>query len=60
MAGGSSIKSVSTAALLSNTAFITPEHLIQTIWPGMRKIQYRLHLIDECLTGTGLFFAPTT
>jgi hypothetical protein len=45
---------------LSNTAFTTPEHLIQTIWHGMRKIQYRFHLIDGCLTGTGLSLAPTT
>jgi transposase len=38
---------------LSNTAFTTPEHLIQTIRHGMRKIQYRPHLIDGCLAGTG-------
>ncbi|MBK3564718.1 transposase [Streptomyces sp. MBT62] len=45
---------------LSNTAFTTPEHLIQTIRHGMRKIQYRPHLIDGCLTGTGLSLTPTT
>ena len=39
---------------LSNTAFTTPEHLIQTIRHGMRKIQYGPHLIDGCLAGTGL------
>ncbi|WP_443733833.1 IS630 family transposase [Streptomyces muensis] len=45
---------------LSNTAFTTPEHLIQTIRHGMRKIQYRPHLIDGCLAGTGLSLTPTT
>ncbi|MFB7950454.1 IS630 family transposase, partial [Kitasatospora phosalacinea] len=25
---------------------------------GLRKIQYRSHLIDGCLTGTGLTLAP--
>ncbi|WP_425579556.1 IS630 family transposase [Streptomyces coacervatus] len=45
---------------LSNTAFTTPEHLIQTIRHGMRKIQYRPRLIDGCLAGTGLSLTPTT
>ncbi|MGW6893157.1 IS630 family transposase [Streptomyces chartreusis] len=45
---------------LSNTAFTTPEHLMQTIRHGMRKIQYRPHLIDGCLAGTGLTLTPTT
>ncbi|MGX1367439.1 transposase [Streptomyces canus] len=45
---------------LSNTAFTTPEPLIQTIRHGMRKIQYRPHLIDGCLAGTGLPLTPTT
>ncbi|MGW3124414.1 IS630 family transposase [Streptomyces sp. NPDC001107] len=45
---------------LSNTAFTTPEHLVQTIRHGMRKIQYRPHLIDGCLAGTGLSLTPTT
>ncbi|TQJ92629.1 transposase [Streptomyces sp. SLBN-31] len=47
---------------LSNIAFTTPEHLIQTIRHGMRKIQYRYrpHLIDGCLAGTGLSLTPTT
>ncbi|WP_435862528.1 IS630 family transposase [Streptomyces phaeochromogenes] len=45
---------------LSNTAFTTPEHLSQTIRHGMRKIQYRPHLIDGCLAGTGLSLTPAT
>ncbi|MCX4426493.1 transposase [Streptomyces mirabilis] len=45
---------------VSNTAFTTLEHLIQAIRQGMRKIQYRPHLIDGCLAGTGLSLTPTT
>ncbi|MEU0413226.1 transposase [Streptomyces griseorubiginosus] len=45
---------------LSNTAFTTPEHLIQTIRHDVRKIQYRPHLIDGCLAGTRLSLTPTT
>ena len=45
---------------LSNTAFTTPEHLFQIIRHGLRTIQYRTHLIDGCLTGTGLSLTPTT
>jgi len=45
---------------LSNTAFTTPEHLFKTIRHGLRTIQYRPHLIDGCLTGTGLSLTPTT
>lgn len=44
---------------LTNTAFTSPEHLIQTIRHGMRKIQYRPHLIDGCLAGTGLSLTTT-
>ncbi|TRO55471.1 transposase, partial [Streptomyces sp. IB201691-2A2] len=45
---------------LSNTAFTTPEHLFQTIRHGLRTIQYRPHLIEGCLAGTGLSLTPTT
>ena len=34
--------------------------LVQTIRHGMRKIQYRPHLIDGCLAGTGLSLTATT
>ncbi|MFK0172907.1 IS630 family transposase, partial [Streptomyces sp. NPDC090306] len=39
---------------LSNVAFHTPDHLIQTVRRGLRHIQYRSHLIDGCLAETGL------
>ncbi|WP_413759278.1 transposase [Streptomyces sp. MMBL 11-3] len=45
---------------LSSTAFTPPEHLIQTVRHGMRTIQYRPHLIDGCLAGTGLSLTSTT
>ncbi|RAJ82821.1 DDE superfamily endonuclease [Streptomyces sp. PsTaAH-137] len=45
---------------LSNTAFATPEHLIQTIRHGLRTIQYRPRLIDGYLAGIGLSLTPTT
>ncbi len=45
---------------LSNTAFTTPEHLIQTIRRGLRAIQHHPDLIDGCLAGTGLSLTPTT
>ncbi|MFF5017850.1 IS630 family transposase, partial [Streptomyces sp. NPDC001165] len=45
---------------LSNTAFTTPEHLIQTIRHGLRTIQYRPDLIDGCLAGTGLSLPSAT
>ncbi|WP_442810144.1 transposase [Streptomyces sp. NBC_01197] len=43
---------------LSNVAFSTPEHLVQTVRRGLRHIQYRSHLIDGCLTETGLTIRP--
>ncbi|WP_442818399.1 IS630 family transposase [Streptomyces sp. NBC_01237] len=43
---------------LSNVAFSTPEHLVQTIRHGLRHIQYRSNLIDGCLTETGLTIRP--
>ncbi|WP_420712620.1 IS630 family transposase [Streptomyces sp. PsTaAH-124] len=43
---------------LSNVAFSTPEHLVQTIRRGLRHIQYRSHLIDGCLAETGLPIRP--
>ncbi|MFE2036238.1 transposase [Streptomyces scopuliridis] len=43
---------------LSNVAFTTPEHLVQRIRRGLRRIQYRSHLIDGYLTETGLTIRP--
>ncbi|MEK8146548.1 transposase [Streptomyces sp. M10(2022)] len=43
---------------LSSVAFSTPEHLVQTVRRGLRHIQYRSHLIDGCLTETGLTIPP--
>ncbi|MEU6647521.1 transposase [Saccharomonospora sp. NPDC046836] len=43
---------------LSNVAFSTPEHLVQTVRRGLRHIQYRSHLIDGCLTETALTIRP--
>lgn len=43
---------------LANVAFADPEHLVRTVRRGLRKTQYRPHLIDGCLTGTGLTLAP--
>lgn len=45
---------------LSNLAFTSPDHLIQTIRRGLRTIQYRSDLIEGCLAGTGLSLTPTT
>ncbi|WP_438296234.1 IS630 family transposase [Streptomyces sp. HUAS TT7] len=38
----------------ANTAFADPEHLDRNLRHGLRKIQYRSDLIDDCLTATGL------
>lgn len=43
---------------LANVAFADPEHLVRTVRRGLRKTQYRPHLIDGCLSGTGLTLAP--
>ncbi|MFD4662418.1 transposase [Streptomyces halstedii] len=43
---------------LSNVAFSTPDHLVQTVRRGLRYIPYRSHLIDGCLTETGLTVQP--
>ncbi|MFI2078500.1 transposase [Streptomyces triculaminicus] len=37
-----------------NTAFTDHDHLIRAFRHGLRTIQYRSHLIDGCLIGTGL------
>ncbi|MGI5166403.1 transposase [Spirillospora sp. CA-253888] len=42
----------------ANTAFPHPDHLMRTLRQGLRKIQHHNHLIDACLTATGL--AQTT
>ncbi|WP_425428238.1 IS630 family transposase [Streptomyces roseoverticillatus] len=38
----------------TNTAFADPDHLVRVLRHGLRQIQYRSHLIDGCLTATGL------
>lgn len=38
----------------ANTAFTDPEHLIRTMRRGLRRIQYRSHLVDGVLAETGL------
>nr|WP_236653720.1 transposase [Streptacidiphilus melanogenes] len=43
---------------LANVAFTDPDHLVRTVRRGLRKIQYRPHLIDGCLAETGLIIAP--
>ncbi|WUL00555.1 transposase [Streptomyces sp. NBC_00356] len=45
---------------LSNIAFTSPDHLVQTVRHGLRTIQYHSDLIDGCLAGTGLSLNPTT
>ncbi|MCX4966904.1 transposase [Streptomyces sp. NBC_00654] len=53
------IRSLLRRGWLSNVAFSTPEHLVQTARRGLRHIQYRSHLMDGCLTETGLTIRPT-
>ncbi|WSJ89976.1 transposase [Streptomyces sp. NBC_01304] len=43
---------------LSNVAFTTPEHLVQTVRRGLRTIQYRRDLIDGCLAGSSSAVTP--
>ncbi|WTW14326.1 hypothetical protein OHU89_00410 [Streptomyces sp. NBC_00019] len=38
--------------------FSTPEHLDQRIRRDLHLIQYRSHLIDDCLAETGLTIGP--
>lgn len=51
-----SIWSILRRTTQANTAFTDPEHLIRRLRHGLRQIQYRGHLIDGCLTATGLTF----
>jgi transposase len=46
-------------AATANVAFTDRDHLIRTVRRGLRKIQHRPHLIDGCLTGTGLILSAT-
>ncbi|MER7207862.1 hypothetical protein ABT340_12410 [Streptosporangium sp. NPDC000239] len=39
---------------LANLAATSVDHLVRVIKRGLKKIQYRPHLIDGCLAGTGL------
>lgn len=45
---------------MANTAFDTPDALDRTLRRELRRIQLRPHLIDGCLTATGLTLAPPT
>jgi hypothetical protein len=42
----------------SNVAFTTPGHLMQRVRRGLRRVQYRSHLTEGCLAGTGLTISP--
>jgi hypothetical protein len=44
--------------VLANLAVASFGHLIQVIRHGLKKIQYRPHLIDGCLARTGLALEP--
>ncbi|WP_406340535.1 transposase [Streptomyces sp. NBC_01578] len=44
----------------ANTAFDTPDDLDRTLRRELRRIQIRPHLIDGCLTATGLAIKPPT
>ncbi|WP_434099930.1 transposase [Streptomyces viridosporus] len=39
---------------LTNTAFVDAGHLTRALRRGLRRIQYRPDLINDCLTETGL------
>ncbi|MEV8638025.1 transposase [Streptosporangium sp. NPDC051023] len=39
---------------LANLAPVSLDHLVRVIKRGLKKIQYRPHLIDSCLTETNL------
>jgi transposase len=40
---------------LANLTITSLDHLLHVIRRSLKRIQYRPHLIDGCLTGTGLF-----
>ncbi|MER5325158.1 transposase [Streptosporangium roseum] len=43
---------------LANVAFTDPDHLLRVLRRGLRKVQYRSHLLDGCLAGTPLARTP--
>ncbi len=45
-------------AALANLAVASFGHLVRVIKRGLKKIQYRPHLIDGCLAETGLILHP--
>ncbi|WP_367995804.1 transposase [Streptomyces sp. ADI95-16] len=45
---------------MANTTFGTPDDLDRKLRRALRKIQLRPHLIDGCLTPTGLTLTPPT
>jgi transposase len=44
--------------VLANLAAANLDHLTRVIKRGLKKIQYRPHLIDGCLAETGLALSP--
>ncbi|MFJ9855439.1 transposase [Streptomyces sp. NPDC101150] len=46
-------------ATAANVVFADRDDLVRAVLSGMRRIQRRPHLIDGCLTGTGLPFLET-
>jgi hypothetical protein len=53
------VRSLLRRGWLSNVAFITPDHLVQTVRRGLRHIQSRSHLMVGCLAETGLTVRAT-
>ncbi|MFG2638947.1 hypothetical protein ACGFX8_35450, partial [Streptomyces sp. NPDC048362] len=45
---------------MANTAFDTADDLDRTLRRELRRIQLRPHLVDGCLTATGLAITPPT
>ncbi|MEV7005542.1 hypothetical protein [Streptosporangium sp. NPDC051022] len=43
---------------LANLAAMSLDHLVRVIKRELKKTRYRPHLIDGCLTGTGLALKP--
>ncbi|MEY9968789.1 hypothetical protein ABIA33_006876 [Streptacidiphilus sp. MAP12-16] len=43
---------------LANFAAADLDHLVRVMKRKLKKIQYRPHLIDGCLTETGLIIEP--
>ncbi|MFF9675267.1 transposase [Streptomyces eurythermus] len=53
-----SIWSVLGRTTTANRAFADPDDLITAVRRGPRQLQYRLEVLDGCLTGTGVRRQP--